>query len=66
MADENTPNWSQMVQSDPTIRMMLRANTPMTRENYIGVKYGSPGTEDYPEQWTDEHEDSLPAPFQRT
>lgn len=64
MADEQV-DWNQYAH-DPCVRMMLRAGTPMTRENYIGVKYGSPGTEDYPQEWTDEHEDSLPAPLQRS
>jgi hypothetical protein len=66
MADQAPQvDWAKEAEMDPTVDMMLSSGAPMTRERYILAKYGRPGSADYPEQWTDEHEDSLPGPFQR-
>lgn len=62
MADE--PNWDKIAQMDPMVDAMQRAGTPLTRENYIREVYGNPGTPDYPQEWTAEHEAALPEPFQ--
>lgn len=62
--DDDT-DWDRIAEMDPTIDMMRQVNMPITRENYIGVKYGAPGSEDYPKVWTDEHEMDLPGPLQR-
>lgn len=59
------PNWDAIAEMDPTVEAMLSAGTPLTRENYIEAKYGMPGTMDYPKEWTRDHEDGLPWPFQR-
>jgi len=63
--DEHQPNWKALAEMDPTLEAMLMAGTPLTREDYIGTKYGEPGTEDYPAEWTREHEEALPYPFQK-
>lgn len=54
-------DWHAEAAMDPTLRAMMGASIPLTRENYIDAKYGS---EDMPEEWTEEHEASLPHPFQ--
>lgn len=64
MTDE-APNWQAIRQMSPVVDMMMKSGTPLTRENYITAAYGKPGTADYPEEWTDEHEAELPEPFQR-
>jgi hypothetical protein len=64
MADDDI-DWDAEAAMDPILKAMRGQKTPLTRENYIGVKYGAPGTMDYPEEWTDEHEAALPHPFQR-
>jgi hypothetical protein len=64
MSDE-APNWDKLAEMDPILEMMQHAGVPLTREHYIEAKYGAPGTMDHPEQWTQEHEDDLPHPFQR-
>jgi hypothetical protein len=63
--DDDDTDWEALARLDPTVKMMREARCPMTREHYIDMKYGAPGSEDYPEEWTTEHEDSLPEPFQR-
>jgi hypothetical protein len=63
--DPNEPNWDMIAKGDATVRMLQEAGLPLTRENYIGLKYGEPGTEDHPAEWTAEHEMDLPHPFQR-
>lgn len=47
---------------DHLLRFMLNHNLPLTREQYIGASW----TDDArPEEWTAEHELSLPEPFQQ-
>jgi|307.fasta_scaffold13188_2 hypothetical protein len=58
-------NWKAEAEMDPIIHAMIGAGIPLTREHYIEMKYGAPGTEDHPDDWTEDHEMSLPAPFQR-
>lgn len=65
MADDEAPNWKALAQMDPTLAAMRSAGIPLTRENYISAHWGEPGTEDYPSEWTAEHEAQLPYPFQR-
>ena len=45
----------------PVLDWMKRNNVPLTRENYIGLAYGK-----YPpdEEWTQEHEATLPPELQ--
>lgn len=62
---EDDTDWELIARSDPMVRLMLKHNVPLTRENYIDMVYGAPGTEDFPKQWTPEHEADLPGPFQR-
>jgi hypothetical protein len=64
MSDE-APNWDKLAEMDPILDLMQGAGIPLTREHYISTKYGKPGSMDYPEEWTQEHEDDLPHPFQR-
>jgi hypothetical protein len=59
------PDWDAVADMNPTVQIMRDTGIPLTRENYIGVKYGAPGTADYPEEWTWEHELGLPVVFQR-
>jgi hypothetical protein len=63
--DDDAPNWGEIAKMDPVVHAMLGAGMPMTRENYISTNWGEPGTMDYPKEWTQEHEDMLPEPFQR-
>jgi hypothetical protein len=34
-------NWEAEAEMDPTIRTMLRAGVPMTRENYLNAAFGT-------------------------
>jgi len=63
MADQPAIDWAKEADMDPVVDTMLANGGPMTRERYIQAKYGLPGSESYPTEWTDEHEDSLPGPF---
>jgi hypothetical protein len=63
--DDDEPNWDAIAKMDPTIRRMRYAKIPLNRENYIMERWGKPGTEDHPAEWTDEHEDMLPSPLRR-
>ena len=63
MADEQEqPNWNAIAEMDPVVEAMQHGGVPLTRENYIAAKYG---TMDHPKEWTQDHEDGLPWPFQR-
>lgn len=64
MADDDI-DWDAEVAMDPILRAMRGQRIPMTRQHYIELKYGAPGTPDHPEEWTHEHEAALPHPFQR-
>ncbi len=44
---------------DPGLESMLRKGMPLTREDYIAHSFGG----DIPEEWTAEHEMSLPECF---
>lgn len=61
MADDEI-NWDAHAKMDPILRAMMKSGVPLTRDNYIDLKYGS---EDMPEEWSEEHEDALPHPFRR-
>lgn len=64
LADDDT-DWHAVADMDPAVKLMIQGGIPLTRENYIDMKYGAPGTEDYPKKWTPEHEADMPGPFQR-
>jgi hypothetical protein len=64
--DEDEIDWDAEIAMDPILQALRDAKLPLTRENYIDLKYGEPGTEDHPEEWTEEHEAALPHPFQRS
>jgi hypothetical protein len=54
-----TPQLLAEAQHSPTLKYMIDKGLPLTREQYISLKYiGHP-----PEPWTDEHERELPTPF---
>lgn len=56
---EEGTDWSRLAEMDPTIRQMLMTGMPMTRDNYVDVRYnGSP-----PEQ-NEEFEMGLPPALQ--
>lgn len=55
-------DWKAEGDMDPILRAMMRSGVPLTRDNYIDLKYGR---EDMPLEWTEEHEAALPHPFQR-
>jgi hypothetical protein len=55
-------DWKAEAAMDPILRAMMRSRVPLTREHYIETKYGS---EDMPEEWSEEHEAALPHPVQR-
>ena len=61
MADDEI-NWDAHARMDPILHAMQKHGVPLTRDNYIDLKYGS---EDMPAEWTEEHEDALPSPFRR-
>ena len=70
MSDRQTKqpetDWNMLARMDPTVRSMMEAGTPMTRANYIDAKWGAPGTVDFPDEWTMEHEMDIPAAFDGT
>jgi hypothetical protein len=53
-------DWEAERKMSPVLDAMMRSGIPLTCENYIGVNCGDID----PEDWTAEHEASLPAPFQ--
>jgi hypothetical protein len=63
---ESETDWAAVARMNPTVRAMIEAGTPLTRANYIDVKWGAPGTMDHPEEWTIEHEMDIPAGFEGT
>lgn len=62
--EEQHVDWDKIAEIDPVVEMMQHAGVPLTRENYIETRWGMPGTKDHPREWTHEHEDMLPLPFQ--
>jgi hypothetical protein len=65
MAEKPLPkdgwDWNMLRRMSPILDQMIASGVPLTRENYIGANWGDID----PEDWTAEHEASLPAPFQK-
>lgn len=67
MSDEVKPNapeeetdWNALAEMNPTVKSMLAAGVPMTRENYLDAHFNG----DVPEEWNEEAEMGLPPQLQ--
>jgi hypothetical protein len=45
-------DWNAVAEMNPTVRAMIKAGTPLTRANFIDAKWGAPGGDDFPDEWT--------------
>jgi hypothetical protein len=41
---------------DPAVRCTIETGSQLTRTNHIDANWSAPGTVDFPDEWTMEHE----------